>query len=211
MMTHLISKYSWGNARAASHQCYVLPDVIRMLERIDFRGQAKRVFDIGCGNGSADARLTELGYEVIGIEPSAEGVARAREAFPHLQIHQASCYDDLAARFGQFPVVISLEVIEHVFLPREFCRCVYSLLQNEGSAIISTPYNGYWKNLAISLVGGMDRHYNPLWDYGHIKFFSRRTFRQILSEAGLRDIRFCRVGRIAPLAKSMIAIARKSV
>ena len=38
---------------------------------------------------------------------------------------------------------------------------------------------------------------------------SGRLRRSLLSEAGFVDIRFERVGRIPPLAKSMIAIARK--
>ncbi|MFN3682011.1 MAG: hypothetical protein ACK4VP_08235, partial [Nitrospira sp.] len=76
-----------------------------------------------------------------------------------------------------------------------------------GVAIVSTPYHGYWKNLALALSGKMDAHFTALWDHGHIKFWSIRTLRQLLQEAGFSEIRFLRVGRIPPLAKSMIAVA----
>lgn len=76
-------------------------------------------------------------------------------------------------------------------------------------AIISTPYHGYWKNLALALSGKMDAHFTALWDHGHIKFWSIDTLRRLLQEAGFAEIRFLRVGRIPPLAKSMIAVARK--
>jgi 2-polyprenyl-6-hydroxyphenyl methylase/3-demethylubiquinone-9 3-methyltransferase len=56
----------------------------------------------------------------------------------------------------------------------------------------------------------MDDHFTALWDYGHIKFWSMKTLRQLLVEAGFVDIRFMRVGRIPALAKSMIAIAGKN-
>ena len=36
-----------------------------------------------------------------------------------------------------------------------------------------------------------------------------RTLTILLEEAGFRDIRFERVGRIPPLAKAMIAVVRK--
>ena len=149
------------------------------------------------------------GYEVTGIDPSEEGIAIAQEAFPELDLHRGSAYDDLAARFGQFPAVVSLEVVEHVYYPRKYASCVYDLLEENGIAIISTPYHGYWKNLALALTGKMDDHFGPLWTHGHIKFWSRDTLSQLLREAGFRDVAFRRVGRIPPLAKSMIAIATK--
>ena len=77
------------------------------------------------------------------------------------------------------------------------------------TAVLSTPYHGYWKNLAIALTDKHDAHVNPLWDHGHIKFWSVKTLSRLLGEAGFVDLRFDRVGRIKPLAKSMIAIARK--
>jgi 2-polyprenyl-6-hydroxyphenyl methylase/3-demethylubiquinone-9 3-methyltransferase len=55
----------------------------------------------------------------------------------------------------------------------------------------------------------MDDHFGPLWTHGHIKFWSMDTLGQLLREAGFRDVAFRRVGRIPPLAKSMIAVSRK--
>ena len=54
-----------------------------------------------------------------------------------------------------------------------------------------------------------DEHHTSLHDGLHIKFFSERTLRVVLEEAGFTDVRFVRVGRIPPLAKSLVAIARK--
>lgn len=75
--------------------------------------------------------------------------------------------------------------------------------------MISTPYHGYWKNLALALAGKMDDHFTALWDHGHIKFWSVRTLDALLEEAGFVDVCFERVGRVPALAKSMVAVARK--
>jgi 2-polyprenyl-6-hydroxyphenyl methylase/3-demethylubiquinone-9 3-methyltransferase len=126
-----------------------------------------------------------------------------------LKLHTGSAYDNLAGQYGQFPVVLSLEVVEHVYAPRHYARTLYELVAGGGTAIISTPYHGYWKNLAMAVSGRMDKHFTALWDNGHIKFWSIATLSELLREAGFVDIRFERVGRIPALAKSMIAIARK--
>jgi hypothetical protein len=78
-----------------------------------------------------------------------------------------------------------------------------------GVGLLSTPYHGYWKNLALAVAGKWDRHLTALWQGGHVKFFSVNTLGALLSEVGFKDIRFVHVGRIPPLAKSMIAIVRK--
>jgi 2-polyprenyl-3-methyl-5-hydroxy-6-metoxy-1,4-benzoquinol methylase len=106
-------------------------------------------------------------------------------------------------------VVVSLEVIEHCFHPRRFAKTFYDLIAPGGIGILSTPYHGYWKNLALAVAGKWDDHLTVLWEGGHIKFFSKRTLGMLLAESGFNYIRFIRVGRIPPLAKSMIAIVRK--
>jgi 2-polyprenyl-3-methyl-5-hydroxy-6-metoxy-1,4-benzoquinol methylase len=169
----------------------------------------KRIFELGCGNGAFAAELSSHGYNVVGADPSEDGIRLARDTHPDLNLHLASAYDPLAHRFGRFPAVVSLEVVEHVFYPRKYAKCVFDLLEPGGIAILSTPYHGYFKNIAMALYGKMDHHYSPLWDYGHIKFWSIKTLTALLTETGFEVIRFHRVGRIPALAKSMIAVARR--
>lgn len=167
------------------------------------------MFDLGCGNGSVAGAVALAGWDVTGVDPSAEGIAHAQRRYPNLRLEEGSAYDDLVARFGRFPVVTSLEVVEHVYAPRRYAATMFALLEPGGTAIVSTPYHGYWKNLALALSGKMDSHFTALWDHGHIKFWSVKTLGVLLREAGFVDIRFERVGRIPALAKSMIAVARR--
>lgn len=210
MTTHLrdIEGYRYENGALNTSHRYLLPALRRCLNGLDATG-SRRLFDLGCGNGAIGASLAGAGWTVTGVDPSADGVAAARVYHPGLSVHTGSGYDNLAARFGRFPVVISLEVIEHVYAPRSFARTLADLLEPGGTAILSTPYHGYWKNLALSLSGRMDRHFTALWDHGHIKFWSRATLGTLLEEAGLKVVRFDRIGRVPPFAKSMIAMAEK--
>lgn len=205
-----ISGYRFANADHSCAHAVLLPSVTTQLEAF-FAGRTdRRVFDLGCGNGSVAAKLTEDGYEVCGIDPSVEGIAQARAAYPQLRLEAGSAYDDLVAEFGRFPAVISLEVVEHVYAPRDYARTLFDLVEPNGMALVSTPYHGYVKNLALAVTGKLDNHFTALWDHGHIKFWSIDTLGRLLREAGFGDISFLRVGRIPALAKSMIAIARKT-
>ncbi len=207
---HKISSYPYGSAALNHSHRYLLPALIDLLESTNFGQERRQIFELGCGNGSIANQLEQRGFDVTGVDPSKEGIEQANLAYPGLKLYEGSAYDNLAGRFGRFPVVISLEVVEHVYFPRQYADTLYSLVAEGGVAIVSTPYHGYWKNLAMALFDRMDAHFTALWDQGHIKFWSFKTLCTLLKEAGFSAISFQRVGRIPPLAKSMIAVAKKS-
>jgi len=80
----------------------------------------------------------------------------------------------------------------------------YAATRARGRFICTTPYHGYWKNLAISFAGGWDKHADPLFDGGHIKLFSRKTLSALMVEAGFGELQFHGVGRLPCLWKSMV-------
>lgn len=205
-----ISGYKYSDASVSCAHSYLLPCVFSEIDTYFAQHRHdRRIFDLGCGNGSVAAKLVEAGYEVCGVDPSQEGIAYARHVYPDIRLENGSGYEDLCRRFGRFPVVISLEVIEHVYAPREFTRNLFELTNPGGIVIVSTPYHGYLKNLALAVSGKLDSHFTALWDHGHVKFWSIRTMNILLVEAGFRNIRFLRVGRVPALAKAMIAVAQR--
>lgn len=205
-----ISGYEYSHAKQSHAHGYLIPRLVNELANLRMRETSTpRLFDLGCGNGSVGALLANQGWSVTGVDPSSEGIAQAKNAYPHLRLEEGSGYDDLVTRFGRFPVVISLEVVEHVYAPRDYARTLFDLVEPGGTAIVSTPYHGYLKNLALAVTGKLDQHFTALWDHGHIKFWSIPTLTTLLTETGFENIRFHRVGRVPALAKSMIAVAQK--
>ncbi|MGC8495374.1 MAG: class I SAM-dependent methyltransferase [Syntrophobacteraceae bacterium] len=204
-----IKGYAYHNTKLGHIHRHIQPELEKILRVLNISNGARRVFDLGCGNGSVALHLMKLGFDVTGVDPSTEGIRHARQGHPELKVYEGSAYDDLAAIYGRFPLVVSFEVVEHVYAPRKYAATLYSLVEPGGTAIISTPYHGYWKNLAMALTNKLDAHFTALWDNGHIKFWSFRTLRFLLEETGFRNIEFRRVGRVPALAMTMIAIARK--
>lgn len=201
-------EYAYSSAKESWGDAYLWPTVLRELQR--WAPAPSRIFELGCGNGGTARSLEQHGYSVVGVDPSQSGIALAGQfASANLRFEVGSTAEDLAERFGRFRAVISLEVIEHCASPREFMRVFASLIEPGGVGILSTPYHGYLKNLALAVSGRFDRHFDPLWETGHLRFFSIDKLRSLFEEFGFTHHEFHRVGRIPPLAKSVVAVIRR--
>jgi 2-polyprenyl-3-methyl-5-hydroxy-6-metoxy-1,4-benzoquinol methylase len=203
-----LEEYQYTDSNPTYSHGYLWPTVSKIVAD-NIPSDDKRIFEIGCGNGANAKLLSKMGFAVTGIDTSVSGVDMARKGCAEGVFDVASVYDALISVYDAFPVVISLEVIEHCFYPEKFSTTFFDLLSTDGIGIISTPYHGYWKNLALAVTGKMDAHFTALWQGGHIKFFSEKTLRKLLLDAGFRKVSFIRAGRIPIFAKSMIAIVRK--
>ncbi|HEY7551449.1 MAG TPA: hypothetical protein VH913_18280 [Hyphomicrobiaceae bacterium] len=83
-------------------------------------------------------------------------------------------------------------------------------VRRELAAFFARRENGRVFDLGCGNGSELDNHFTALWDHGHFKFWSVRTLGELLRDSNFGDIRFLRVGRVPALAKSMIAVARKS-
>jgi len=167
--------------------------------------QKLRVLDLGCGNGSLSNFIAQQGHEVVGVEESESGIKSARLSFPACNFIHASIYDLPYSNLeNSFDIVMSMEVIEHLLYPKELLRAARKCLKPSGSLILSTPYHGYLKNIALALSDKMDQHFTVLWDGGHIKFFSTKTMAALLKSEGFSNINFKFTGRLPYLWKSML-------
>jgi 2-polyprenyl-3-methyl-5-hydroxy-6-metoxy-1,4-benzoquinol methylase len=201
------SEFVWDNADATAIHHFVAMPILRLLRHHG----ARTILDLGCGNGSFSAHIAEQGFEVTGLDHSHSGIAAASLRHPGVTFARHDLSDSLPDMFDQqFDCVISVEVIEHLLLPRNLIESAKKALKPGGMLIVTTPYHGYLKNLALALINGFDNHWHPLRDFGHVKFFSRRTLLQLLAEQGLLNHTFHTVGRIPAFARSMIVSGVKA-
>lgn len=201
-----LQDYEYSGDELSHSHAYLFPILLKILAD----RPVGPIFELGCGNGTTAAMLAERGYAMTGVDPSSTGMAIAQRTCPTCHLECGSSDEDLAARFGRFPIVISLEVAEHVYAPATYAKAIFDLLEPGGIAIVSTPYHSYFKNLALALTGSMDSHFTALWEGGHIKFWSRETIRMLFETKGMTEIGFHRVGRFPTLAKSMVSVFRKA-
>jgi 2-polyprenyl-3-methyl-5-hydroxy-6-metoxy-1,4-benzoquinol methylase len=185
----------------------VAPKVIDILKGMN----ARTVLDMGCGTGDLCGLLDQQGFYTAGVEPDLERVSAAMAANPHLKFYNLGVHDNpldiLDDHPDKFDAVVSTEVIEHLYAPRQLPQFAARVLKPTGYLILSTPYHGYLKNLAISLFNKWDHHHTVLWEGGHIKFWSKITLSRLLRENGFNVLHVAGAGRFAFFWKSMIVTA----
>src|SRR3954452_12364033 len=146
--------------------------------------EGKRALDVGCGAGLLAEPLARLGARVTGVDAAPELVAVAREhaAARGLAIEYRA--GDVQAVDGQFDLVTSMEVIEHVADPRAFLKALPSRLAPGGLLILSTPNATGWSKLLMITIGeGLGRIPKGTHEFG--KFIAPERLKALLGDAGL--------------------------
>ena len=190
-----------GNGESGEKLTSVFVELVKKLEGV------RSICDLGCGNGHITGRLAKLGYQVTGVDASASGIQIARRAYPNVDFVEALIDRELS--LGQFDLVVSSDVIEHMYRPSDLLEAARAVLKPGGQILLGTPYHGYLKNLVLAATGKMDAHFSALHDGGHIKFFSVNTLSQLMKGHGFEDLSFTFYGRAPLLWKNMICHARK--
>lgn len=209
MATQALSRTESWMEGAPCNVAYLLPVVRELLEPLP---PSTRVLDVGCGNGYIAGSLLALRCTVVGIDLNPSGIAIARRRYPNGRFETLAAGARILEELGEppFDVVLSTEVIEHLYDPVAFARGCFVALRPGGRFVCSTPYHGYLKNLIVAATGRFDAHVDPLWADGHIKFWSRATLSRLLVSTGFESLRFRGAGRLPWLWKSMVVSAARS-
>ena len=198
--------YGYNSNTITHNFSYILQALLRMLDK----EKNLCILDLGCGNGYLVNYLIQLGFNAYGTDASEKGIQIARQENADRFFVQDLSTGKLPTELQglSFDTVISTEVIEHLYDPEAFIVFCKETLQSQGEIILSTPYHGYLKNLALSLFDKWDSHLNPLWLGGHIKMWSANTLGSLLKKEGFAVTQFKGCGRIPFLWKSMIIKAQ---
>lgn len=200
-----VTEYQHDGRKPGSHD-YISVAVVEKIVNLP----GKKVLDIGCGNGWLCRSMADAGYEVYGLDASDTGIEHAKKLVPEGTFLVESI-DEHTSAFGNeyFDIVVSTEVIEHLYDPEVLLRLTRKSLKPGGHVVITTPYHGYLKNLLISVFDKWDHHHQCERHGGHIKFFSRSSLVEMLKKNNLEITSFSGLGRMHWLWKSMLVVSRK--
>lgn len=139
-----------------------------------------KVLDYGCGSGHLTAYVAASNY--VGVDQDAPSIELAQQQFPeHRFVSQLSQVNGLA---GQFDVVASLAVIEHVDDPGAFLGMLANFLKPSpgSSLVITTPHPSTdWVHDAGACIGLFSKHANE----EHHELLDRSKLTNLAAAAGL--------------------------
>jgi 2-polyprenyl-3-methyl-5-hydroxy-6-metoxy-1,4-benzoquinol methylase len=145
-----------------------------------------RVLDLGCSDGRLAERVRALGHHVTGVDLVAhEGVKERVDRFVEADLEQGVP----PQVGGPFDAVLAADVLEHVRYPGRILEDVRGLLAPGGSLVVSVPNFGHWYPRVRVAVGRFDYDRRGILDQDHVRFFTRRSFERLVTEAQLRVVR----------------------
>jgi len=141
------------------------------------------VLDLGCGAGEFSVELLGAGATPVAVDVAGEALRRARERVPGLDARLWRPGEPLPADDASVDAVWAGEVIEHVVDVAPWLSEVRRVLRPRGTLLLTTPDHGPGTLLALALSPRrFAEHFEPRSD--HVRFFSRRTLRELLDDLG---------------------------
>ncbi|MFQ5898513.1 MAG: class I SAM-dependent methyltransferase [Candidatus Methylomirabilia bacterium] len=150
-------------------------------------GRGRRLLDVGAADGLLSRPLAEHGWRVTGIERdpalAAAGAAHCERMLVVDLDREAPDLD------GPFDVIVYADVLEHLIDPVRALVTVNRTLAPHGHVIISVPNVAHlWIRLSL-LLGRFEYTDRGILDRTHLRFFTGRSLRRLIADAGLRSVR----------------------
>jgi 2-polyprenyl-3-methyl-5-hydroxy-6-metoxy-1,4-benzoquinol methylase len=151
--------------------------------RLAGKGRGRRLLDVGAAHGYLASELRSQGFEVTGIEADT---VLGEEAAKHCDEFLLLDLDGALPSFPRpFDVMVFGDVLEHLKDPAAVLQEFAGHLRDDGAVIISLPNVANIYVRLNLLFGRFDYQDRGLLDRTHLRFFTRKSFRQFLQDAGL--------------------------
>ena len=121
-----------------------------------------KVLEIGCGPASFVKKLTQENIECTGLELNKDAVQMGRKE--GLNVFNESIQQHAINHRGEYDVVCSFQVMEHIEQIREVLNSSIDCLKVGGKLFISVPNNNSFLGLDHLNVLNQPPHHMGLWD-----------------------------------------------
>jgi len=123
------------------------------LELLEYNPKAK-VIDLGCGNGNFTLKVKEKigSISVYGVDIHEPSLREASKKGIKVVKHDLNIFP-YPFDSNEFDVIVSNQVIEHLYYPVKFLKEIYRILKPGGYVVISTENLASWDNIFALLLG----------------------------------------------------------
>jgi len=174
------SRYPWKEIPGSSH------DVL--LSRITALGEGLSVLDVGFGAGHLARRIRARCRYLAGIELDPDAAREGAAFFDDPLVDDV--VSGLAGPWRElFDVVVAGDILEHLPEPGLALTLLRPLLRHEGLLLVSLPNVANVTVRLGLLLGRFPLSDRGILDRTHLRFFTRKTGRELLQQNGFEVLR----------------------
>jgi len=145
---------------------------------------SKKILEVGCGEGNFISQLKSGGAELWGVEPDQVSARIAgTKLFKVLNNTIEEALGSLPDKY--FDVLVLNDVLEHMLYPGDNLRKLKAKLNSSGQLVASIPNFRYVKSLfQVAVKGNWRYRDHGILDQTHIRFFTRKSIRDLFEDSG---------------------------
>jgi 2-polyprenyl-3-methyl-5-hydroxy-6-metoxy-1,4-benzoquinol methylase len=149
--------------------------------------------DVGCGYGQLGEAITKLGFCVYGIEAQNEAVKKSKKRLEKVIPLDLTNFKKVQKALKKLPVkslgfdaIVFSDVLEHIADPLGVLIFYKRFLKPGGRIYVSLPNMANWEQRFKILLGNFNYQDSGVLDRTHLRFFTFRTAKLLLTEAGYK-------------------------
>lgn len=148
------------------------------------------ILDIGCASGILGSILKKEKNSIVhGVDISGEAIFEARRKLDQVyefDISREGWPEEILK--NKYDYIIVSEVLEHLFEPEKLLQKIKKISHKKTEIIITVPNILFWKNRLKIFFGNFNYTNEGIMDKGHIHFFSWKSFKKNMWQAGFEII-----------------------
>jgi hypothetical protein len=144
------------------------------------------ILDVGAAQGFLGQLMEGSGLAIDAVEPNP---AWAAGAAPYYRQVWPLTIEDAPLPTGVYRVVVCADVLEHTADPVAVLRRLRAIATDDALFVVSLPNVAHIAVRLLLLFGQFPRMERGILDRTHLHFYTRRTVRDLLAEAGLETVR----------------------
>jgi len=151
-----------------------------IIERIKKAGKGLKILDVGCGEGLLGSFLVK-DNEVFGVDIHENKIKNCSNKGIKAKLVEEDSFLPYADNI--FDVVTCCEVLEHLKDPFKMVSEIYRVLKKNG-IFLSTVPNMYDLRTRLFFPFGALTKITFGANLGHIRFYSKKTYKKLIEDAG---------------------------
>ncbi|CAB1065082.1 3-demethylubiquinone-9 3-methyltransferase [Olavius sp. associated proteobacterium Delta 1] len=184
------NKYIFPASEEARHKKIVIPRVEKVLDLCSkYRIASEAILEVGAGFGTFCREVAVRGAfnRVVAIEPTPDLANTCREK--GIEVIESSIENVDFSNGDKFDVVVSFEVIEHLFSPKSFLAACWNVLKDDGIIIVTCPNA---KGFDFITLGSFCNSA----DHEHLNYFNPVSLTLLLQRCGFEMLECLTPGRL---------------